>query len=809
MQDTVPLLYCPNLRCQATNTAQAQFCQTCGMVLPKHYLWVSGTHQGAFKIGDLLADRFIFRGPQVVLDTQPGLSLKSDRDIPELVVPYLKLFHCRLHIPQPYTWLYLATEDYPNLLILLEQAPLSKTDLSDPPPAPSSGAPAEIGSGIPWAKAWPHARPLRQVHWLWQMAQLWHPFASQGVATSLLRPHLLRTEGPLVRLLELDYDPTVQPTLVDLGHLWQTWVPEAAGPLATGLEQLCEQLISGAIASSHQLQATLEDWIAHCQTSYQVKIDLATLTDTGAVREHNEDACYPDHGTVEQDVSSPLAIVCDGVGGHAGGEVASGIAIAALKNHLTKLPLTQLLADDVSNELEQATFEANDRISQQNDDEQRQDRQRMGTTLVMALVQDYQLYITHIGDSRAYLITATGCYQITVDDDIASREVRLGYVPYREALLQPASGSLVQALGMASSSVLRPTVQRLILDEDCVLLLCSDGLSDYDRVEQLWRQEIWPLLDQKTQLVTVSQRLIALANELNGHDNVTVALAHCHVTPKQDMELTELPQLQSQPQPEIATTLQRQPTAIPRSSQLRPQRPNRRLRRSLLGVLLVLGLGGVLAYLLFGLFRQQFSSRPSDPPPASPVSSPQPNLEVATRDSIVQLMRPDPVEPQDPAEPQTISLWSQEQLPPDPSAVQPQSVIDLKTVSLLLVVDDPKQIPLKKNILEGGSQLWLKVQTCQPLPSPKTTGDQTATGDPEVGNTDASDIDAGDTADSTAEAQAAVGLTPPRTGWVQASSLQPLVTKILPPDEQTGPEQNACTKLEGSAAAGSASSGTN
>ena len=98
----------------------------------------------------------------------------------------------------------------------------------------------------------------------------------------------------------------------------------------------------------------------------------------------------------------------------------------------------------------------------------RQDRQRMGTTLIMALVQAYRLYMTHIGDSRAYLITSTGCYQVMVDDDIASREVRLGYRPYREALLNPASGSLIQALGMSASSALRPTVQQFLLDEDCI-----------------------------------------------------------------------------------------------------------------------------------------------------------------------------------------------------------------------------------------------------------------------------------------------------------------------------------------------------
>ncbi|NJK53346.1 MAG: hypothetical protein HC936_12005 [Leptolyngbyaceae cyanobacterium SU_3_3] len=121
--------------------------------------------------------------------------------------------------------------------------------------------------------------------------------------------------------------------------------------------------------------------------------------------------------------------------------------------------------------LERATLAANDAISERNDQEQRHERQRMGTTLVMGLAHAHEFYLTHVGDSRAYRITRTGCDQVTLDDDVASREVRLGYALYRDALQQPASGALVQALGMGNSSFLHPTVQRFVVDEDCVF--CS------------------------------------------------------------------------------------------------------------------------------------------------------------------------------------------------------------------------------------------------------------------------------------------------------------------------------------------------
>ncbi|NEQ18966.1 MAG: serine/threonine-protein phosphatase, partial [Microcoleus sp. SIO2G3] len=248
----------------------------------------------------------------------------------------------------------------------------------------------------------------------------------------------------------------------------------------------------------------------------------------------NEDACYPPSGSVLSKPPQPtaLAIVCDGIGGHEGGNVASNLAIETIQQQLQDLtkafsehtdPVT-LLAD-----LESAAAAANDKISQRNDNEHRQGRQRMGTTLVMALHIANEMYIAHVGDSRAYWITRHGCYQVTLDDDVASREVRLGYATYRDAVQQGASGSLVQALGMSASNSLHPTSQRFILDEDCIFLLCSDGLSDFDRVEQYWETEILPIITEKDNVLKVTEKLLEIANNQNGHDNVTIAVVHCQV----------------------------------------------------------------------------------------------------------------------------------------------------------------------------------------------------------------------------------------------------------------------------------------
>ena len=518
------------MKCRAANPEEQTFCLNCHTRLPKRYLRVVNFSEQEFAVGDILADRFVFRGPQVVMDIRPGLLLESDYELPSLFVPYLKLFPHRIHYSQFFTILWVGEENEKAPILLLEHAPLSPNDLSQT--VITEGDPnrpaAPLASALPLAQAWPQAQPVRQLNWLWQIAHLWDDFIGQGVGQSLISPALLRVEGPILRILELHNDlPEAPPTLSNLGAMLSKFKTLTSGSLNFLFSELCDDLISEKIDNTQDLITRIENAIVTCRESDSLDVSLATLTDPGVVRKHNEDQCFPPSGSYIQNSSSnadSLLIVCDGVGGHAGGEVASATAIEALQEHIGDLVLDALSPAEIKQELINASCHANDLISQRNDEEQRQERARMGTTLVMALIHNQQLYVSHIGDSRAYLITKVGCYQLTVDDDIASREVRLGYLPYNEALRQPTSGSLVQALGMASSQTLHPTVQRFILDDECILLLCSDGLSDYDRVEELWQEELLPLLYRNYDLASVSERLITLANHLNGHDNVTVGI---------------------------------------------------------------------------------------------------------------------------------------------------------------------------------------------------------------------------------------------------------------------------------------------
>ncbi|MDP5015856.1 MAG: protein phosphatase 2C domain-containing protein, partial [Dolichospermum sp.] len=499
--------------------------------LPKRYLWAVGDDLNHCHPGDILADacgvgnyRYLVINKSILLDLKPGLLPQiPELDNLEKIRPYLKLIPYRLHIPQVYGVLNLSNQQTQTEILLLERPPL----LTD-----ATITKANLCSSLD--TVWSEASSIRQIHWLWQLANLWQPLALEGVASSLLDPYVLRVEGALIRLLELRFDGEKSPKLCQLGEFWQQLLKNAQPNIASFIQQVCEFLIQGEINSSEQLIKVLDQGLNQLERFQTTTIKIYTKTDSGPSRPRNEDACYPPSDTLisKPPQHSAIAIVCDGIGGHEGGNVASNLAIETIQQQvqgLTSVPSENIDPSLLLSDLEGAVAVVNDKISQRNDSEHRQGRQRMGTTIVMALPIAHEMYITHVGDSRAYWITRHNCYQVTLDDDVASREVRLGYALYREALQHSGSGSLVQALGMSKSTSLHPTSQRFIIDEDAVFLLTSDGLSDFDRVEECWETEILPILSGKTSIENVAQRLIEIANTKNGHDNVTIALVHYQV----------------------------------------------------------------------------------------------------------------------------------------------------------------------------------------------------------------------------------------------------------------------------------------
>jgi len=480
-----------------------------------------------FSPGSLVADRYWVWSPEIWLDTHPEVPVTPLEVLPRFVVPYLRLSTLPHHISRPFALL--SSEDGVGTepVLLLDAAPIGSrlTEQGEVEPflLPTLDA------------AWAEGSALQQLNWLRQVAQLWDPLAQEQVAATLLQIDTLRVDHALLRIAHLTFDVHLEQTvtLKALGHRWESLLPHAQAEVRPYLEALVSALNAQDIASGHGLVAELDQAVRTLGTELSVVVDWVAYTDQGPERSRNEDACHPE-GQLHQvqligheSSEVPLLLVCDGIGGHEQGNVASETAIKILLEELQPLGDTPAPHPRwVEEQIYRALALANDAIDARNNSENRAARARMGTTVVLALVHFPYVSIAHLGDSRAYRISDRTCYQITLDDDIASRETRLGYALYSEALQVPSGGALIQALGIGDSAQLFPTVHHLLIEDPMVLLLCSDGLSDYDRVELLWQHYLSPLVSpsQTGELQATGQTLIQLANQLNGHDNVTVGL---------------------------------------------------------------------------------------------------------------------------------------------------------------------------------------------------------------------------------------------------------------------------------------------
>ena len=221
-------------------------------------------------------------------------------------------------------------------------------------------------------------------------------------------------------------------------------------------------------------------------------------------------------------------MVCDGMGGHAAGEVASAMAVENLQTYFQTHWRSQL---PDSKTIERGILLANEALYQTNINNSRSGSGRMGTTLVMALVQNTQLAIAHVGDSRIYRLSRKqGLEQLTLDHEVGQREINRGVEP-EIAYGRPDAYQLTQALGPRENKYVRPEIQFIEITEDCLILLCSDGLSDYEFIEQNWSQYLKPLIKSEADLQSGLFEFVELANQHNGHDNITAVLLRIKLKP--------------------------------------------------------------------------------------------------------------------------------------------------------------------------------------------------------------------------------------------------------------------------------------
>ena len=270
------------------------------------------------------------------------------------------------------------------------------------------------------------------------------------------------------------------------------------------------------------------------------KMDCFGLTDVGKTREVNEDQfliadlnrsmlihqtslSHEDHTRLFGGSQGKLLLVADGMGGHAEGKRASALAVQTLTHYvLNTMPwffrLHESSDADLDEDLRGALLQCQQRLEEAAATDPQ--RARMGTTLTMAYLLWPRLYVVHAGDSRCYLWRGGRLEQVTRDHTVAQRLVDQGVLEPAEAEGSRWSHVLYNCVG-GGSHELNPDVYKATLQMGDSLLLCSDGLS-----KVVPDQQLRDLLAHKLGAEETCRRLVALANDLGGPDNITVVVAH-------------------------------------------------------------------------------------------------------------------------------------------------------------------------------------------------------------------------------------------------------------------------------------------
>ena len=224
---------------------------------------------------------------------------------------------------------------------------------------------------------------------------------------------------------------------------------------------------------------------------------VAAVTDPGRTRRHNEDSYV---------IEPPLFAIADGMGGAQAGEVASGLATAALKEGQADAGGEQRIADLIQ--------EANRRVYDRSSSDP--NTSGMGTTITVALVEDDHVAFGHVGDSRAYLIRDASMEQLTEDHSLVNELLKTGKLSREEAETHPQRSVITRALGTDPDVDVDTFSVRA--ENGDLFLLCSDGLTD-----MVSEESILDLVERHRDDIDGALRaLVKEANRGGGQDNITV-----------------------------------------------------------------------------------------------------------------------------------------------------------------------------------------------------------------------------------------------------------------------------------------------
>ncbi len=246
-----------------------------------------------------------------------------------------------------------------------------------------------------------------------------------------------------------------------------------------------------------------------------MQLEVGARSDIGMVRHNNED-CFA------VDLSIQLMVLCDGMGGQAVGEVASKLGVDVVKEHChlaaknPKLPMIgepreEFLAQ--TNRLASAIRLANQAIREASQSQAA--TSGMGSTVVAAQVTGNVLSIAHVGDSRIYLLREGKLQQLTQDHSLVMEQVRKGMMTREEAERSEMANVIVRALGAEPD--VQVDMDEMWVTEGDQILLCSDGLT-----KMVPEDGIAQVLAEAPTAQRASERLVEIANDNGGEDNITV-----------------------------------------------------------------------------------------------------------------------------------------------------------------------------------------------------------------------------------------------------------------------------------------------
>ena len=243
-----------------------------------------------------------------------------------------------------------------------------------------------------------------------------------------------------------------------------------------------------------------------------IKLKIYSKTDIGRKREINQDAFY----VGEFSNGAAFVVVCDGMGGAKSGNVASEKAASVISEYIVKSYSPKMSSVGIENLLRAAVESANCEVYDLAHSDAKYEG--MGTTVVVALIIDNLAHIVHVGDSRAYLVTATEIEQLTVDHSVVQSMVNKGEISAEEAKIHPQKNISTRAVGAEKDVMCDYNI--VLKPDNATLLICTDGLSG-----QLDEASLFETV-KNTPAELCAETLVNMANEAGGPDNITAVLVY-------------------------------------------------------------------------------------------------------------------------------------------------------------------------------------------------------------------------------------------------------------------------------------------